>query len=174
MTCVLNEENPALLRIPGNTLKSKSTNNRAEYAAKVVFASQLETLVIKYLTLLDPTAIETNDGPPTGFFPAAIAIVFISAYSFATRKVSRAAAIRERIDTNEYSTTLKGMRMKRGEPIVAPIPIAKTVPKPSIGFGPALLAGLRDFTLSDSGRRTERAIPESRQAMPPIRVTISL
>ena len=40
-----------------------------EYAASAVFATHMETLLTKYLTLLTPTATLVNDGPPTDSRP---------------------------------------------------------------------------------------------------------
>ena len=55
---------PEPFRMLGRYSKSKIRKTILEYAASAVFATHMDTLLTKYLTLLTPTATLVNDGPP--------------------------------------------------------------------------------------------------------------
>ena len=50
-----------------------------EYAASAVFATHIDTLLTKYLTLLTPTATFVKDGPPTASRPRFLDSEYMSA-----------------------------------------------------------------------------------------------
>ena len=55
--------------------------------------------------------------------------------------------------------------MKSGDPMVAPIPIAKRVVNPYVGFICGRKGGLLNFTLKDSGTIDTSVIPVTIEAM---------
>src|SRR5208283_1399183 len=101
-----------------------------EYAARAVLATHIESLETKYLTLRTPAAALVKEGPPTALSPLFFDSEYMSAYTFAISTESRAASRSDPIETNSYCTTFWGIRMNRGEPRVAPMPMARMVQKP--------------------------------------------
>jgi hypothetical protein len=150
--------------ITGSVWKVKVKKNMAQKAASEVLAIHSENLARKYLTDLSLVEILTNVGPPTTSTPFADEYLNIYEYILAIPMLKSPATTSETTETMAYCSIFTGRMMKRGEPMVAPSPIARSVANPYVGLGCVLDLGRENLTLTDSGSMVTSVTPEIRAA----------
>jgi hypothetical protein len=157
-------DSPTAGAITGRVWKVKVKKNMAQNAASEVLAIQSENLARKYLTDFSLVEILTKVGPPTTSTPLADEYRNIYEYIRAIPMLKSPAITSETTETMAYCSIFTGRMMKRGEPIVAPSPIARSVANPYVGLGCVLDLGRENLTLTDSGSMVTRVTPEIRAA----------